>query len=91
MTTVFSASRMADVVGNTIEQSADTTNPVLLAFGAEGERDARVHRLHVEGNTFINRARLPAVFVRVHEGRLKTPVSKTILNNTYEGLGLSEL
>jgi len=78
-------------LGNTIEQSADTTNAVLLAFGAEGERDARVHRLHVEGNTFINRARLPAVFVRVHEGRLKSPVSKSILNNTFEGLGLPEL
>lgn len=82
---------VAEVVGNTIEQSADTTNSVLLAFGAEGERDARVHRLHVEGNIFINRARLPAVFVRVHEGRLKTPVSKSILNNTFEGLGLPEL
>jgi len=82
---------VAEVVGNTIEQSADTTNAVMLAFGAEGERDARVHRLHVEGNTFINRARLPAVFVRVHEGRLKSPVSKSILNNTFEGLGLPEL
>ena len=82
---------VAEVVGNTIEQSADTTNSVMLAFGAEGERDARVHRLHVEGNTFINRARLPAIFVRVHEGRLKTPVSKSILNNTFEGLGLPEL
>lgn len=82
---------VAEVVGNTIEQSADTTNSVLLAFGAEGERDARVHRLHVEGNTFINRARLPAVFVRVHESRLKSPVSKSILNNTFEGLGLPEL
>lgn len=82
---------VAEVVGNTIEQSADTTNSVLLAFGAEGERDARVHRLHVEGNTFINRARLPAVFVRVHESRLKSPVSKSILNNTFEGPGLSEL
>jgi hypothetical protein len=81
---------VAEVVGNTIEQSADTTNPVLLAFGAEGERDGRAHRLHVEGNTFINRARLPAVFVRVHEGRLKSAVSKTILNNTFEGLGLSD-
>jgi hypothetical protein len=83
---------VAEVVGNTIEQSAATTNLALLSFGAEGERDGgRVHRLHVEGNTFINRARLPAVFVRVHEGRLKSPVSKTLLNNSFEGPGLPEL
>ncbi len=80
-----------EVVGNTIEQSAGTTNPVLLAYGAEGERDDRPHRLHVEGNTFINRARLPAVFVRVHDSKLKTPVRKTVVNNTFEGLGLPEL
>jgi len=82
---------VAEVVGNTIEQSAGTTNPVMLAFGAEGERDDRVHRLHVEGNTFINRSRLPAIFVRVHESRLKSPVSKSMLNNKFEGLGLPEL
>ena len=82
---------VADVVGNTIEQSADTSNLVMLSFGAEGERDGRAHRLHVEGNTFINRSKLPAVFVRVHEARLKSPVAKQLINNTFQGLGLSEL
>lgn len=81
---------VAEVVGNTIEQSADTTNLVMLSFGAEGERDARTHRLLVENNRFINRAPLPAVFVRVHESRLKSPVTKTLLNNSFVGPGLSE-
>lgn len=81
---------VAEVVGNTIEQSADTTNLVMLSFGAEGERDARTHRLLVENNRFINRAPLPAVFVRVHESRLKSPVAKTLLNNSFVGPGLSE-
>ncbi len=82
---------VAEVVGNTIEQSAGTTNLAMLAFGAEGERDDRTHRLRVEDNTFINRARLPAIFVRVHEAKLKSPVTKSLLNNTFVGLGVPEL
>ena len=82
---------VADVVGNTIEQSAATTNLVMLAYGAEGERDARTHRLRVENNTFINRSGLPAIFVRVHEAKLKSPVTKTLLNNRFEGPGVPEL
>jgi hypothetical protein len=79
---------IAQVVGNVIEQSADTTNAIVLAFGAEGRRDDRPHRLQVENNTFINRSRWPAIFVRVYERRLGGPVEKVMLNNTFTGLGV---
>lgn len=82
---------VAHVEGNTIEQSAGTTNQVLLAFGAEGERDGRPHRLHVENNTFINRSRLPAIFVRIHDAKLKSAVTKTLLNNRFVGAGVEQL
>ena len=81
---------VAHVVGNTIEQAADTSNLSMLAFGAEGDVDGRVHLLHVENNTFINRARLPAIFVRVHEAKLKSPVGRRMLNNKFVGLGANE-
>lgn len=81
---------VAHVVGNTLEQSVDTSNLSMLSFGAEGDADGRAHLLHVENNTFINRARLPAIFVRVHEAKLKSAVSKVMLNNRYVGLGAAE-
>ena len=81
---------VAYVVGNTIEQSADTSNLSMLAFGAEGDVDGRTHLLHVENNTFINRARRPAIFVRLHEAKLKSPLSKVMLNNRFHGLGATE-
>ncbi len=82
---------VVDVVGNTIEQSAATTNLVMLAFGAEGERDNRAHRLRLENNIFVNHAWLPAIFVRVHEAKLKSPVTRTMLNNTFTGPGVPVL
>ena len=81
---------VAHVVGNTLEQSVDTSNLSMLSFGAEGDADGRAHLLHVENNTFINRARLPAIFVRVHEAKLKSAVAKVMLNNRFVGLGAAE-
>lgn len=81
---------VAEVVGNTIEQSAGTSNLTMLSYGAEGERDERTHRLHVENNNFINRARAPAIFIRVHESRLKRPVHKTLVHNQFQGPGVQD-
>lgn len=85
---------LAFVVGNVLGQAPDTGNPVLLAFGAEGERDRRnprEHALHVVHNTFLNFARRPAVFVRVAEDRLAGPVEQRLANNLFLGLGVPEL
>ena len=52
------------VVGNVIGQGAGTSNPALIAYGAEGY-GAGPHSLLVSENTLINEAGRGAVFVRV--------------------------
>lgn len=80
---------LAFVVGNVLGQSADTSNHTVLSFGAEGS-DGRPHALHVVNNTFINAARRPALFVRVHEAKLGQAVEQTLVNNLFVGLGLTD-
>jgi hypothetical protein len=80
---------LAFVVGNVLGQSADTSNHTVLAFGAEGS-DGRPHALHVVNNTFINAARRPAVFVRVHEGKLGQAVEQSLVNNLFVGPGFTD-
>ena len=80
---------LAFVVGNVVGQSADSSNPALLSFGAEGS-DGRPHALHVVNNTFINSGLRPAIFVRVHRDKLKTEVEQRLANNLFLGLGLPD-
>jgi hypothetical protein len=80
---------LAFVVGNVLGQSADTSNQTVLSFGAEGS-DGRPHALHVVNNTFINAARRPAIFVRVHESKLGQAVEQTLVNNLFVGLGFTD-
>ncbi len=80
---------LAFVVGNVIGQSAGTSNPALLSFGAEGS-DGRPHALHVVNNTFINFGLRPAFFVRVHKDKLNGQVDQRLANNLFLGLGLPD-
>ena len=80
---------LATVVGNVIGQSAETTNPAMLSFGAEGSDD-RPHGLFVGNNTFVNEGLRPAYFVRVHEDKLKREVPRVLQNNVFVGLGIGD-
>ena len=79
------------VVGNVLAQGADTSNPTLLAFGAEGSPDARPQGLYLSHNTFISEGLRPAFFVRVHEGKLGAAVPQRVANNLFVGLGLADV
>ena len=81
---------VAYVVGNVIGQSALTSNPTLLAFGAEGSDD-RAQALHVVNNTFINQGLRPAIFVRVFAAKLPRPVEQRLVNNLFLGLGVADV
>jgi hypothetical protein len=76
------------VIGNVIGQSATTSNPVVMSFGAEGTDD-RPQGLFVVNNTFINEGLKPALFLRVHD--LGKPVERVVANNLYVGLGVSDV
>lgn len=82
---------LAWVVGNVLAQSADTSNPTVLAFGAEGSTDGRPHGLFVAHNTFVNEGPRPALFVRVHERKLGEAVPQRVVNNLFVGLGLADV
>lgn len=72
------------VVSNVIGQSAGTTNPAIVSFGAEGYGDGP-HSLVLTDNTIINEAGPRAVFVRVREGT--PPVSLRVQGNRLYGPG----
>lgn len=84
---------LAWVVGNLIAQGSRTSNPTLLAFGAEGSpaAEGRVHGLYLAHNTFVNAGIAPALFVRVHERALFAPVAVRSVNNLFAGLGVADL
>ena len=90
----FTNGGLAFGVGNLIGQSETTRNTTLLAFGAEGEEGAdhegREHALHVVNNTFISHGMRPAIFLRVHDGKLKRPVEQRLANNLFIGLGVAD-
>ena len=58
---------MAYVVGNLIAQSAQTENPQLISFGAEGYKWPR-NEIHLENNTLVNPLPQGGVFLRVAPG-----------------------
>jgi len=77
---------IAQVLDNRIEQSARTSNPVIVSVGAEGYRWP-VNELQMTGNTLVNRRNGPAVFVRVAWG----PVRAELVDNVWVGRGRLEL
>jgi hypothetical protein len=72
------------VVGNVIGQSAGTSNPTVVSFGAEGY-DERPLALVFTDNTVINEAPRPAVFLRVREAG--KPFEQKLMNNHFYGAG----
>ena len=80
---------LAYVVGNVMGQSSGSTNPTMLAFGAEGSKDT-AHALFVVNNTFINQGLRPAIFVRVHAAKLAAAVEQRLANNLFLGVGVTD-
>ena len=72
------------VVGNVIGQSAGTSNPTLVSFGAEGYGD-RAQSLNFSDNTLINEAPRPAVFLYLRPAA--QPFEQRLLNNRFFGTG----
>jgi hypothetical protein len=75
------------IVGNVISQAADSQNPVVVAYGAEGrpwERNA----LYLSHNTLINDKSMPAWFLRVFRDRLPESTEVHAVNNLTVGLGV---
>jgi hypothetical protein len=72
------------VTGNVIGQSAGTTNPAIVSYGAEGYGDGP-HSLVLTDNTLVNAAGPRAVFVRVREGA--QPINLRVQGNRLYGPG----
>ncbi len=70
------------VVGNVIEQSSKTQNPVIVSFGAERYRWP-VNELVMSHNTVVNSGAKNAVFVRVAAGNARA----TLVDNVWAGTG----
>lgn len=83
----FPSGGKVTVLGNVIGQSAGTTNPVMLAYGAEGYRWP-VNMLDVYHNTFVSRGWMPAWFVRVWHGNNASTAAVRLVNNLVLGTGL---
>lgn len=86
----FPEGGVAVVVGNVIGQGADSANPTLLAYGAEGARwpDNRLLMAH---NTLISEGWRPALFARVWADRLPPDTRFVARNNLTVGLGVFTL
>jgi hypothetical protein len=70
--------------GNIASQSAGTSNPTVVSYGAEGYDD-RAQGLVFSDNTVINAATRPATFLRVREA--VRPFEQKRLNNRFFGPG----
>ena len=80
----------AYVIGNVIGQSAETENPALVSYGAEGpvwERNA----LYLVNNTLLSARTAGAWFLRVATERLPADIEVVAVNNLTVGLGLFTL
>ncbi|MDC8786631.1 right-handed parallel beta-helix repeat-containing protein [Roseateles koreensis] len=71
---------VALVVGNVIQQSAETENPHIVSFGAEGYSGPR-NELHLINNTLIDMRPSNGVFLRVSPGADKV----RLINNLWAG------
>ncbi len=75
------------VVGNVIGQSAETTNPVVVAYGAEGAAWPD-NALYLVNNTLTSDRALGAWFLRVWPGAFATKPVVIAVNNLTVGAGL---
>src|SRR5574337_879295 len=76
------------LIGNIVGQSAATSNPALISFGAEGSGWPE-HRLTLSHNTLSSEAGPNAHFTRVWTEKLG-PVRTRLVNNLLVGPGLLE-
>lgn len=79
---------IAHLEGNTVVQRAGSQNPVLLAYGAEGQPWAD-NRLTLRNNTFVNHLPVGGWFVRVWADRL--PAGTRVLSEHNRFLGPGSL
>jgi len=79
----------AVIIGNIIGQSADTQNPVVVAYGAEGKAWEKNHLL-LSHNTLISEHRF-AWFLRAWPEKLTTDTQVLAVNNLTVGPGVFTL
>jgi hypothetical protein len=77
---------LADIVGNVIGQSANTQNPVLIAYGAEGNTWPENH-LRLSHNTLISDRISGGWFLRVWKEKFTSPPKIEANNNLLVGVG----
>ena len=80
----------ATVLGNVVGQSSGTQNPVLIAYGAEGNAWPE-SSLTVAHNTLLSAGFIPGWFLRVWDDRLPTSTPVRVVNNVGAGLGIYSL
>ncbi len=81
---------LATLIGNVIGQGRNTQNPVVVAYGTEGQPWER-NRLVLSHNTFLNYGWMPAWFLRVFDDRLPADTEVIAINNLTAGMGLFSL
>ena len=80
----------ARLIGNVIQQSVKTSNPVVVAFGAEGKAWPG-SALFMAHNTLISDVRPGAWYLRVWEDQLPPDTPVQVLNNLTVGTGVLSL
>jgi hypothetical protein len=75
------------LIGNVIGQSSSTENPVVVAYGAEGNAWPQ-SRLRLSHNTLISDGVGPAWFLRVWADRLPPGTRVQAVNNLSVGIGV---
>lgn len=78
---------LAWVIGNVIGQGPKGQNPVMVAYGAEGNAWPK-SALYLSHNSFVGNPWPPSWFVRVFEDRLPRDTEVKMVNNVTLGLGL---
>lgn len=78
---------LAWVIGNIIGQGPNAQNPVMVAYGAEGNPWPR-SGLYLAHNTLVGNPWPPSWFVRIFADRLPGDTDVKLVNNITLGLGL---
>jgi hypothetical protein len=81
---------LAYVIGNVIGQSATTTNPTVVSYGAEGAPWDR-NALYLVNNTLVSDRAAGAWFLRVWSDRLPGDTEVVAVNNLTVGIGIFTL
>ncbi|MDP3537325.1 MAG: hypothetical protein Q8S26_01330 [Azonexus sp.] len=77
----------ASLIGNVIEQSETSENPVVVAYAAEGSVWEK-NQLLLAHNTFLSKGLKPAWFIRVWRDKVPRTLEVLTINNLYSGFGL---